>query len=92
MNEIDTVIVVLFGGFFLKDDTRDVFVKSRGSEKHVSVSSSVLSSVLESDSLEFFLDGSGRFVGGQDTFAWGADFVCGLDEFLRVVFGFHGMI
>lgn len=82
MDEIYTVIVILFGGFFLEDDTGDVFVESWGSEEHISVSSSVLRGVLESNSLEFFLDGSWRFVGSQDTFAWSADFVCGLDEFL----------
>jgi hypothetical protein len=92
LDKIDAVIIVLFGGFFLEDDARDVLVESGGSEEHVSVSSSVLGSVLEPDPLKFFLDRSRRFVCSQDTFPWGADFVSGLDKFLRVVFGFHGTI
>lgn len=92
MDKVETVIVVLFGSFFLEDDTGNEFVEAWGTEKHVSVSSSVLSGVLEIDSLELFLDGPGGFVGGEDTFAGCADFVCGLDEFFGEVFRFHCMI
>ncbi len=89
MDKIEALVVALFGGFFLEDDTGDELIESWCSEEHVSVPSSVFGSVFEFDGIELFDNRGGRFIGGEDAFAGGANFVCSLNEFLRIVFGFH---
>jgi hypothetical protein len=90
LDKIEALVVALFGGFFLEDDTGDELIEAWRSEEHVSVPSSVFGSVFEFDGIELFDNRGGRFIGSEDAFAGGADFVCSLNEFLRIVFGFHG--
>jgi len=89
LDKIEALIVALLGSFFLEDDTGDELIESRCSEEHVSVPSSVFGSVFEFDGIELFDNRGGRFISGENAFAWSADLVCSLNQVLRKVFGFH---
>lgn len=60
-----------------------------GRNEHLSVSSSVFSAVLQSNSYELLLDRARRLVGCENALAWGADLVGCLDELLGEVLCLH---
>lgn len=72
----------LFGGFLVEDDTRNIFFDARRGEKHISISSSVVSIVLQVDSLELLFHRARGLVSSKNTLAWGADLMSSLDQFL----------
>lgn len=89
LDEVDSFIVALLGSFFLENDSWNELIDARRCEKHVSVSSSVFSCVLQVDSLEFLLNWSWWLISSQDTFSRGTDFMCSLNEFLWEILSFH---
>lgn len=68
--EVDELLAVLgglLGGFFVEDDTGNVFFEVGGGEEEFSVSSSVFFVVFELDVVESLSDGTSGFIGSEDT-------------------------
>jgi len=56
-------------------------INARGGEQKLSVGLSVFVGVLNLDAIESLSDGSSALVSGEDSLAWSADLLGGLDEF-----------
>jgi len=89
INELLAVLSGLLDGFFEKDNTGDVFLKVGGSEEKLSVASSVFFAVLELDGVESLSDGTGGFIGSEDTLATGSDLFSVSLKFLSEIFLLH---
>ena len=77
-----TCSVGIFDGLVEHDHSTDVLLDVWGGEEKLSVSLSVGMVVLNVDALESLSNSSGRLIGGEDTLAWGANFLACFHELL----------
>lgn len=92
LQEIDELLAILSGlsgGFFVEDNTGDVFLEIWGGEEEFSVSSSVFLVVFELDVIESLSDSSGGLIGGEDTETSSGDSFSGFLKFSSEVFALH---
>jgi len=92
LQEIHKLLAVLgglLGGFFVKDDTRDIFFEIGSGEEEFSVSSSVFFAVFELDVVESLSDGTSGLIGSEDTETSSADSFGVFLEFSTEVFSLH---
>lgn len=92
LQEIHELLAVLGGllaGFFVEDDTRDVFFEIGGGEEEFSVSSSVFFAVFELDVVESLSDGTGGFISSEDTETTSGDSFGVFLKFSAEIFSLH---
>jgi len=68
----------------IHDNSTDMLFNPGSSEHQFSVSLSIVMSVLNTQGFESLSDSHVRLVHCKDTFAWGADFLAGPDQFFLI--------